>query len=56
LPGVVGAMMAVEAVKVIVDAGQGLAGRMLIYDALYAETRVISLERRADCATCGPSS
>ena len=56
LPGVIGAMMAVEAVKVIVDAGQRLAGRMLIYDALYAETRVITLERRADCATCGASS
>jgi len=52
LPGVVGAMMAVEAVKVITGAGEALAGRMMIYDALYAETRVIGLQRRADCEIC----
>ncbi|MBD3680141.1 MAG: HesA/MoeB/ThiF family protein [Rhodobacteraceae bacterium] len=53
LPGVMGAMMAVEAVKQIAGAGEGLRGRMLIYDALYAETRTISLKRRADCPVCG---
>jgi len=53
LPGVVGAMMAVEAVKEIAGAGEGLRGRMLIYDALYGETRVITLARRTDCAVCG---
>ncbi len=53
LPGVVGAMMAVEAVKVISGAGQPLRGQMLIYDALYGETRTIGLSRRADCPICG---
>lgn len=53
LPGVIGAMMAVETVKMITDAGEGLRGRMLIYDALYAETRIISMSPRADCAVCG---
>lgn len=53
LPGVLGAMMAVEAVKTLCDAGEGLRGRMLIYDALYAETRVISMKPRADCPVCG---
>ncbi len=53
LPGVVGAMMAVEAVKEIAGAGEGLRGRMLIYDALYGETRVMRLSRRADCPDCG---
>lgn len=53
LPGVLGAMMAVEAVKLIADAGSGLAGRMLIYDALYAETRMIALKPRPDCPVCG---
>ena len=37
LPGVVGAMMAMEAVKHLVGAGEGLKGRLMIYDALYAE-------------------
>ena len=53
LPGVVGAMMAVEAIKAITGAGETLAGQMLIYDALYGETRRIGLKRRADCADCG---
>ena len=53
LPGVVGAMMATEAVKVITGAGDPLRGRMMIYDALYAEVRVISAKRRGDCAVCG---
>jgi molybdopterin/thiamine biosynthesis adenylyltransferase len=53
LPGVVGAMMAVEAVKEITGAGDSLRGRMLIYDALHAEARVIRLRKRAGCAVCG---
>jgi molybdopterin/thiamine biosynthesis adenylyltransferase len=53
LTGVVGSMMAVEAVKLITEAGDPLVGRMLIYDALYGETRVITLDKRADCAVCG---
>jgi len=53
LPGVVGAMMAVEAVKEIVGAGEGLRGRMLIYDALHGESRTISLKRRPGCPVCG---
>ncbi|MGL4310309.1 MAG: HesA/MoeB/ThiF family protein [Paracoccaceae bacterium] len=53
LPGVVGSMMAVEAIKWITGAGQSLAGRLLIYDALYAENRVIGIHRRVDCAVCG---
>ena len=53
LPGVVGSMMALEAIKEITGAGETLRGKMLIYDGLYAETRSISIKRRADCACCG---
>lgn len=52
LPGVVGSMMAVEAVKVITGAGAALAGEMLIYDALYGETRKIRVKPRSDCPVC----
>lgn len=52
LPGVLGSMMAVEAVKEITGAGEGLRGRMLIYDALWAETRIITTRRRPDCPVC----
>ncbi|MFW8636503.1 HesA/MoeB/ThiF family protein [Cribrihabitans pelagius] len=53
LPGVMGSMMAVEAVKQITGAGVPLRGAMLIYDALYGETRRIALKPRADCPVCG---
>ena len=53
LPGIVGAMMAGEALKIVTGAGTSLKGRMLIYDALYGETREVRLKRRADCPVCG---
>ncbi|MBM1220129.1 HesA/MoeB/ThiF family protein [Ponticoccus sp. SC2-23] len=56
LPGVVGAIMAVEAIKAITGAGEGLRGRLMIYDALYAETRTIAVRPRADCPICGHSA
>lgn len=52
LPGVIGSMMALEAVKQITGAGEGLGGRLLIYDALYAQTRVIAVKPDADCPVC----
>lgn len=53
LPGVLGTMMAAEAIKVITGAGTPLRGEMLIHDALFGETRKIGLSRRADCPVCG---
>ena len=53
LPGVLGAMMAVEAIKHLTGAGDTLMGRMMMYDALTAEVRTIKIKRRPDCFTCG---
>ena len=53
LPGVVGSMMALEAVKEITGAGESLRGRLIIYDALYSQVRVVKAKRRPDCAVCG---
>ena len=53
LPGVIGSMMAVEAVKLITGAGTPLRGEMVIYDALFGESRKIAIARRKDCETCG---
>lgn len=53
LPGVIGAMMAMEAVKHLTGAGETLKGRLMIHDALYAETRVIGVNRRSGCPVCG---
>ncbi|MTH76387.1 HesA/MoeB/ThiF family protein [Paracoccus aestuariivivens] len=53
LPGVIGSMMALEAIKLIVGAGDSLRGRMMIFDGLWGENRVVKLSRRADCPVCG---
>ncbi len=53
LPGIIGSLMAAEAIKHIAQAGEPLKGRMLIYDALYAETRVITVKRDPGCPVCG---
>ncbi len=53
LAGVIGAMMALEAVKLITDAGQALAGRLVIYDALAAETRTVRVGADPSCPDCG---
>lgn len=53
LPGILGTMMALEAIKYLTGAGEVLRGVMLLYDGLYAETRRINTKRRADCPICG---
>lgn len=52
LPGVLGSMMALEAIKVITDAGEPLRGRMTIYDGLGAESRTITFARNPKCRVC----
>jgi len=53
LPGVVGSMMAAEAMKLIANAGTPLTGRLVIFDALEGESRRIDATRRRDCPVCG---
>ena len=53
LAGVIGSMMALEAVKLITGAGEALAGRLLIYDALAAECRTVRIGADFHCPVCG---
>ena len=53
LAGVIGSMMALEAIKLITGAGDALSGRLLIYDALAAETRTVRVAGDPDCPVCG---
>jgi molybdopterin/thiamine biosynthesis adenylyltransferase len=53
LAGVIGSMMAVEAIKLIAGAGEPLTGRVLVYDALAAETRTVRLPPDPECPVCG---
>jgi molybdopterin-synthase adenylyltransferase len=53
LPGVVGTLMAVEAIKFILGLGETLSGKLLHYDALASEFRKIAIERNPGCSVCG---
>ena len=53
LPGVMGSMLALEAIKLITGAGTGLRGALAIYDALNADSRRFATAARAGCAVCG---
>lgn len=53
LTGVIGAMMALEAIKEIAGAGESLAGRLLVYDGLAATSRTVALPRDPTCPVCG---
>ena len=56
LPGVIGSIMAAESLKVISRSGDVLRKDMLIYDALYGETRKIAIQKRSDCPVCGKAA
>jgi sulfur-carrier protein adenylyltransferase/sulfurtransferase len=54
LPGVIGLLQAVEAVKLIIDQGDSLSGRLLCYDALKAGFSELKLKPDPECAYCAP--
>lgn len=54
LPGIVGALLATEAIKSILDIGQSLSGRLLHLDALTMQFRQTWLEPDPDCPVCAP--
>lgn len=53
LPGILGALQAAEALKILVGIGAPLAGRLLTFDALAMSWHEFSFTRRSDCAVCG---
>lgn len=53
LPGVIGLLQAVEALKLILGIGQPLIGRLLLFDALNLEFKELKLKRNSNCPVCG---
>ncbi len=53
LPGVIGMIQATEAIKLLLDLGQPLVGRVLLYDALALQFRQLKLKRDPECPVCG---
>jgi adenylyltransferase/sulfurtransferase len=53
LTGMVGAIQAMEAIKLIVGTGNSLSGRLLIVDASAAEWRTVKVSKDPACKVCG---
>jgi sulfur-carrier protein adenylyltransferase/sulfurtransferase len=53
LPGIVGSIQAVEAIKLITGVGDTLAGRLLLFDALAMEFTTVKLRWDPKCPVCG---
>jgi sulfur-carrier protein adenylyltransferase/sulfurtransferase len=56
LCGVMGGIMATEAIKLLLGIGDTLAGRLLIYDALDMSYTELKIRRDPDCPACGPNA
>src|SRR6266478_5305886 len=53
LPGIIGMLQAIEAIKLIVGIGEPLVGRLLHFDALKIKFRELNLRRDPECPVCG---
>ena len=56
LPGIVGSIQALEAIKLLLDLGDPLIGRLLAYDALEQSFRAFKVRRDPQCPACGPDA
>jgi molybdopterin/thiamine biosynthesis adenylyltransferase/rhodanese-related sulfurtransferase len=53
LPGIIGQLQATETIKLLLDIGEPLVGRMMTYDALAGEFNELRLYRDPQCPACG---
>lgn len=53
LPGIIGSIQATEAIKLVLGAGEPLAGKLVLYDALRNEFTTVKLRWDPDCPVCG---
>jgi sulfur-carrier protein adenylyltransferase/sulfurtransferase len=53
LPGIIGSIQAVEAIKLLLGVGETLAGTLVLYDALRSEFTSVKLRWDPDCPVCG---
>jgi molybdopterin/thiamine biosynthesis adenylyltransferase len=56
LPGIIGSIQAMEAIKLLLGLGDSLSGRLLAYDALEESFRTFKVPRDPDCPACGPNA
>lgn len=51
-PGALGALEAMEAVKLLTGYGEPLVGKLLVYDGLHSSVDVITVRKRENCPVC----
>ena len=56
LPGIIGSIQALEAIKIILNLGDPLVGRLMAYDALEESFRTFKVQRDPNCPDCGPQA
>ena len=56
LPGVIGTLQAIEAIKLLAGIGEPLIGRLLLFDALTTRFRQLTLQKDVRCRICGPAA
>ncbi len=56
LPGIIGTLQAVEAIKIIIGKGDLLVGRLLLFDALKMKFREMKIRKDPTCPICGPNA
>lgn len=56
LPGVVGSLQAVEALKLLLGVGEALTGRLLVWDAFGLSFRELRVRKDPSCPTCGDTA
>jgi len=53
LPGIIGCLQTLEAIKIVIGQGDTLTGKLLLFDALGTKFRELTLKRNPDCPACG---
>jgi len=53
LPGILGSMMAFETIKHVLGVGQGLVGKLLVFEGIDMDFRKLNLRRNPACPLCG---
>ena len=53
LPGIIGSLQAMETIKLLIDRGESLVGRLLLFDALSLKFRELKLRKNPNCPMCG---
>jgi molybdopterin/thiamine biosynthesis adenylyltransferase/rhodanese-related sulfurtransferase len=56
LPGIIGSIQAVETIKLLLDLGEPLVGRLLTYDSLDESFRTFKVRRDPSCPACGENA